>query len=100
MAAWFDGAHVPLRCTRITASKSASDMFQMAASRTMPALLTSTSSRPQVSTACCDHLAGAVVVGHVVVVGHGLAAALVDDVDREVGVLAGPLARAPTSRGR
>ena len=50
-AAWWVVAKVPFRCTRTTASKSSSDMEKSMASRTMPALLTSTSSRPNSSTA-------------------------------------------------
>ena len=49
-AAWV-GANVPLRCTRITESQSASVMPQMVASRAMPALLTTMSRRPNSSMA-------------------------------------------------
>ncbi len=50
-AAWCDGAHVPLRCTRITESKSSSVIEKIMRSRRIPALFTSTSSLPNVSIA-------------------------------------------------
>ena len=40
-------SHEPRTCTRITRSKSSADMFQMARSRTIPALLTTMSRRPK-----------------------------------------------------
>ena len=43
--------HVPFRCTRMTESKSSSDIVKIILSRKMPALFTSTSSRPYVSIA-------------------------------------------------
>ena len=46
MAAKCEVSQVPRTCTRMTMSKSAGVMFQMARSRTMPALLTRTSRRP------------------------------------------------------
>ncbi len=45
-AACLLGAQVPFTCTVSTESKSASLMFQIAESRTMPALLTRMSSLP------------------------------------------------------
>ena len=72
----------------MTASHSASVMFASIRSRRMPALLTSTSRPPKVSTACCDQALGAVPVRDVVGVGDGLAAHgddLVDDVVRRTG---------------
>ena len=52
-AAWCDGHQVPRTCTLITASQSSTVMFQIAASRTMPALFTRMSSLPNSSIACC-----------------------------------------------
>ena len=52
-AAWRVGANAPLRCTAITASHSDSSMLVSMRSRRMPALLTSVSSRPNVSIARC-----------------------------------------------
>jgi len=51
-AAKREGAKWPLRWTSITASHSASSMLKLILSRRMPALLMSTSRRPNVSTAC------------------------------------------------
>ena len=44
--AWWVGAKVPLRWTRMTLSQSSSVIFQMVASRAIPALLTRMSRRP------------------------------------------------------
>ena len=51
--AWRVGAKWPFRCTRITASHSSSLVVNTMRSRTKPALLTSTSSPPNVSIAVC-----------------------------------------------
>jgi len=51
-AACFMVAKWPLRCTAVTASNSSSVALANMRSRTMPALFTSTSSVPYVSTAC------------------------------------------------
>src|SRR5215212_6311691 len=50
-AAWRVGQKWPFRCTPTTASHSASDIENTIRSRRMPALLTSTSRRPNASTA-------------------------------------------------
>ena len=65
----------PLRWTRMTASHSSSPQDTNMRSRRNPALLTTTSSRPNVSTAVRDEALGAVPVGDVVAVGDRLAAA-------------------------
>ena len=49
--AWCIVFHVPFRCTRMTASKSASAIVKSILSRRMPALFTSTSRRPKASSA-------------------------------------------------
>ncbi len=49
--AWWVVAKVPFKCTRTTESKASSVMEKSMPSRTMPALLTSTSRRPNSSTA-------------------------------------------------
>ena len=64
----------------MTASHSSSPHDTNMRSRTMPALLTTTSSRPKASSADATTL-GAVPVGHVVAVDDGLAAAGHDVVD-------------------
>ena len=48
---------VPLRCTAITRSHISSVILSNDLSRRIPALLTSTSSRPKASTALCTTLA-------------------------------------------
>ena len=78
----------------MTESKSSSAIVKIILSRRMPALLTSTSSRPKASTRGADDVLGAVEVGDVVVVGDGLAAPALDDVDDLVGgALVGALTR-------
>ena len=44
-------SQVPRTCTWITESKSAAGMFQITLSRTIPALFTTTSTRPNASVA-------------------------------------------------
>ena len=78
----------------MTESKSSSAILKIILSRRMPALLTSTSSRPERLDRGVDDVLGAVEVGDVVVVGDGLAAAALDDLDDLVGgLLVGALAR-------
>ncbi len=55
------------------------------ASRTMPALFTRTSRRPKSSTAWLDEGLGPLPVGHVVVVGRGLATVAADDLGHLLG---------------
>ena len=77
--------NVPYRCTLTTASKSSGDIENIILSRRMPALFTSTSRRPNASIAVSMMFFGAVGVGDAVVVGDGLAAAALDDLDDLVG---------------
>ena len=92
LAAQCDGPHVPLTCTRMTASKSSEAMFQMAPSRTMPGVVDEDVELAPRVGGLGDHAPGALVVGDVLVVGDGLAAPRLDDLDREVGVLRRALA--------
>ena len=76
------GANVPFRCTRITASHSASSMLKSMRSRRIPALLTSDVERAERVDRAVDEPLRAVPVGDVVGVGDRLAAGgddLVDD---------------------
>ena len=66
--------NAPLRCTSITASSDSGVTFLNAASRRMPALFTTMSTRPNVSSAHCTMAAPPVGGGHGVGVAHRLAA--------------------------
>jgi len=76
-------------------------MEKSMASRTMPALLTRMSRRPKSSTVLLDEGLGPGPVGHVGVVGRGMAAVLADDLGHLFGrglVLAPAVDRAAERR--
>ncbi len=87
-----DGTHVPLTCTRMTASKSAHRHVPDRAVAHDAGVVHEDVELARSVDRLLHHRAGGVVVGDVGVVGHRLAAPLLDDLHGQIGVVARPLA--------
>ena len=90
--AWWVGANVPLRCTLITASQSASVMLPDRGVAGDAGVVDEDVEPAELVDGLLHHAPGAFEVGDVLVVRGRLAAALANEIDGEVGVLAGALA--------